>query len=66
LTKFSLLAFVIPSPFKFYRPESQGRTVAEEDLTTNATAIHYAKAKEDATLETFPLQYKETYHEDVR
>jgi hypothetical protein len=42
------------------------RTMAEEDLITNAAAIHYAKAKEDTTLEeSLTVQRIEVHHEDT-
>jgi hypothetical protein len=42
------------------------RTMAEEDLITNAAAIHYAKAKEYTTLEeSLTVQRTEVHHEDT-
>ena len=46
--------------------DEDNRTVAEEDLMTNAMAIHYAKAEEDTTLEGTPtIQCTEVYHKDT-
>jgi hypothetical protein len=46
--------------------DSGDRTAVEEDLMTNAVAIHYAKAKEDTNLEEVPtIQRTEVYHKDT-